>query len=492
MKKIALLLSAAIISISASALTVNSTAGALSSLIDDTSVTSLTVTGTIDARDIAFINTDLTALTALDLSSASIAEYSGESPVIGTVSQFDANVLPAFAFFNSNIAQISLPSSLKAIGTSALAACHNLEAITIPASVTTIGNNAFNSCTALKDVTIPETVTEIGTRVFAECDALTSATINSANTGEATFAGCDALTTVNIATNVQTIGSSAFAACSALSSLNIAENSQLKTIGDEAFISSAITTLNFNDLDNLTAIGRFAFANTNLTSIKFGDALQSLGDGAFFYNTALQQVQLPENVTEVGNYLLAGTNTVDGDSIILEGYTKVGDFAFYNWDQAVKFIVPKSVTYIGTQAMAGMTGLNSIVSHANEVPQLGDDVWKGVDQPSVTLYVDLSTINDYKDADQWQEFNIVANTGAIDVVPTQSVVNARFVGTTLVITATQPIAMLRLFEINGVLLKQITPQDLSVQIETADFLGNFYLVTMLMQNGETHSIKLVR
>ena len=71
-----------------------------------------------------------------------------------------------------------------------------LTSITIPSSVTTIGNNAFESCTSLTNVIIPEGVTKIGDQAFQGCSKLTSITIPSSVTyiGEGAFNGCSKLT----------------------------------------------------------------------------------------------------------------------------------------------------------------------------------------------------------------------------------------------------------------------------------------------------------
>ena len=432
MKKIILTIVTAIIALAAPAVSVNSTPGKLASLISDRRITQLTVTGTVNAIDLFFIAEQLPALTSLNLTNATIVELKSDKPVVGTTSCFAANELPAYSFFATKIKTITLPSSLTSIATSALAACPNLTAITIPAKVTRLADNAFNSCPSLKSVTIPETVTEMGKRVFAECDALTTATIYCPSLGDEAFAGCNALKTVNFGTKVTKIGNGAFAACTAVTTITFPTGAALKTIGDKAFNASGLKTVNLKSLNYLTSIGDFAFANANLTSVNFADALQTLGNGALFYNPNLTTMSLPQKATEIGDYLLAGSNKVTGDSIILAGYTGVGDFAFYGWDQTTRFIIPKTVKSIGSQAMAGMTALEEIVCHATEVPTLGEDVWLGIDQRLVDLYVPCKVHYNYNTAPQWQDFFVAGSNlelgdvngdGVIDVADVVTLAN---------------------------------------------------------------------
>ena len=75
------------------------------------------------------------------------------------------------AFFCNPLQEITIPDSVRSIGTKAFSHCYCLTEITIPDSVTSIGNWAFESCIFLKEITIPASVTSIGNRVFDNCNS---------------------------------------------------------------------------------------------------------------------------------------------------------------------------------------------------------------------------------------------------------------------------------------------------------------------------------
>lgn len=60
--------------------------------------------------------------------------------------------IPAYAFANTNIKEVQLPSSIRAIGASAFQGCLNLEEIHLSKTLQSVGEKAFYGCTGLKDV----------------------------------------------------------------------------------------------------------------------------------------------------------------------------------------------------------------------------------------------------------------------------------------------------------------------------------------------------
>ena len=367
----------------ASAIEVTTTPGQLSNQLDDTSVTTLTITGEMDARDFLFIANELPSLTSLDLSGVSIVAYSDpHHPLIGTAYDYAAGTLPQSMLMGMKLESIVLPDSLLTIGKAALAGCDHLTAITFPETLTTIGDYAFSG-TGLEAVTIPATVTSIGRGAFAHCFSLASATIEATDIGDFAFLGDHQLQSVLLGTAV-------------------------KRIGTEAFHDTGILSLDASAATALDSVGGWALASTPVTSISLPTSVTELGEGAFFGTTQLTSASLPSTLEVIPAYAFAGGSQVLGDTLLHEGLTTIGDYAFYNWDNTRYFFIPSTVTYIGTRAMAGMTGLERIDVEAATPPALGDSVWAGVDQPAVKLGVPSNDAADlYNSAEQWQEFYIL-------------------------------------------------------------------------------------
>ena len=68
----------------------------------------------------------------------------------------------------TNLADITLPASVKSIGNSAFSECTSLTDITLPTGVTTIGDGAFSYSTNITSITIPASVTTVGLNVFSD------------------------------------------------------------------------------------------------------------------------------------------------------------------------------------------------------------------------------------------------------------------------------------------------------------------------------------
>ena len=391
----------------ASAIEVTTTPGQLHSLIEDVTITELTVSGEMDARDFHYISSELSSLTSLDLSGVTIVAYSDSNrPLTAAVYDYEAATLPHSMLMGMKLERIVLPSTLQAIGHAALAGCDRLTAIEIPASVTAIGDYAFSG-SGLQNVSIPSTVQTVGRGAFAHCMGLQSATVGSPVIGDYAFVGDSQLQGVQLSQDV-------------------------RRIGIEAFHGTGLQSLDASHATGLDSLGNWALASTPLSSVSLPQGMTQMGDGAFFGTTQLSATSMPTALHEVPDYAFAGGSHIVSDTLLHEGVTRIGDYAFYNWSNTRHFFIPGTVSHIGTRAMAGMTGLEEIDVNAAIVPTLGDEVWAGVDQPSVKLgTIDNETAELYASAEQWQEFYImhyyllgdVNGDGIVDVTDINLMVN---------------------------------------------------------------------
>ena len=432
-----LLLTAALTTLGVQAVTVNNTAGQLSQLVQDTQITQLTVTGTMDARDFLFITDELAELTSLDLSQATILPVSGGKVLYGTLSSFAGNEIPRTAFFGKKLTSVALPSTVEVIGYAAFAGCYQLSSVTLPASVTYIDDYAFAG-TALTSIDLPQTVKGMGKGVFSRCESLVSANIKSGLVSDYAFLGDISLKNVQIGYQVKSIGKGAFNGCSSLKTITFDKSCNMSRINEEAFINSGLQKIDIKSL-GLSTIGDWAFAQTELSSIELTDGLNKLGEGALAHNRQLVDVTLPglrkitngpdtkvDNASlqpgpsprfgagfnthltleRISDYAFAGDTVLAAGNLLRRGVASIGNYAFYNVSQEMDtMFLPSTITWLGDYAMAGMTGMKVLKTDAVDVPALGENVWAGVDQPSIPLIApSKESTSLYQAADQWMNF----------------------------------------------------------------------------------------
>ena len=117
-----------------------------------------------------------------------------------------------FAFSQSTIYSIDLPSSINRIGEFAFFFCDNITSITIPSSVRFIGCNAFSNCKNLEHIGLFPGELTIDYSAFSDCKSISNITIPDGVTNLQfnTFLGCEKLSVVVIPKSMEYIDWSAF------------------------------------------------------------------------------------------------------------------------------------------------------------------------------------------------------------------------------------------------------------------------------------------
>ena len=204
--------------------------------------------------------------------------------------------------------------------------------------------------------------------------------------------------------------------------LSIILPNSVKTIGESAFDDcSGLTSITIPN--SVTSIGNYAFCDcSGLTSIEIPNSVTSIGNYAFRLCEGLTSIEIPSSVTSIGNDAFYGcgglTSVTIGNSV-----TIIGDYAFEDCRGLTSITIPNSVTIIGGSAFKDCSGLTS-VTIGSGVTSIGYDafgecfsltnIYVKASTPAkiewrlgcenATLYVPKGSLEAYKAADGWKEF----------------------------------------------------------------------------------------
>ncbi len=495
--KIGVILSILSLGFVANAANVNVQAGGLAEAVaDDLTATTLTITGEINAADIAFIAENMTELTTLDMSAAKIVAYSGE-PIITGKKEYSENVLPAYSLMGTKITSIILPAGLVEIAEASLSSTP-IVSITIPETVTTIGQGAFSNCDELTSIELPASVTSIASHVFLDCDKLANVKCVAGITTipKSMFARCKSLTEIVLSEDLSVIESAAFSGCGNLSTMQFP--AKLTEIGDDAFQQTGLLEVNLSQCESLSEIGAWSFSRcASLKKVILNDNISFIGEGAFFDNIALAEFNVPTSCKAISNYMLKGNSNVITDKLLHNNVAEIGDYSLMGMNNVATFNLPASVMMIGDNAFEGWTALTELnaVDHT-EVPQLGENVWQGVDQTLATLKVSNTVMYEaFSTADQWSEFNIkISDLVGIqeDIEDNTDYINAYFVGNNLIVKTTSDIIDMHIYDSSGRQYLSLSPKCNELTIDASAWNCNIYIAKIVLVSGESATMKIAR
>lgn len=159
---------------------------------------------------------------------------------------------------NTNVISITIPNTVKQIGSYAFSECENLKTVIIGQNVTTIGDAAFSSCSSITEIVLPEGISSIGAWMFDNCTNLRNIQLpsNLTDIGQGAFRFCVNLTNIDIPISVKNIDQEAFSYCKNLTTVTIPEGI--------THISADV----FRDCENLV-------------SVTFPSTLESINVGSF-------------------------------------------------------------------------------------------------------------------------------------------------------------------------------------------------------------------
>ena len=281
-----------------------------------------------------------------------------------------------------------------------------LEKVTIPASVKKLEGASFADIETLKEVHFATgcQLEELSGNLFQNAKNLTKVVFDGTNhlkmISSDIFLNCSKLETFTVPKTVTTIASGAFKGTQGLKTVEFENGSVLERIGTGAFADCGITHITLPE--SIKLIQELAFDHcTNLTEIKLPKNLQEVQKGAFnFCENLLKFIVDSDNKKystldgmlcdikkEVLHVFPAGK--ANSKYTLVPYFKKVEAYCFYGSNKVTNITFPKTVTEIGTHAIALCNKLKSLSFMGEDnVPTLNADImYESGNKKNVTIYV---------------------------------------------------------------------------------------------------------
>ncbi len=339
--------------------------------LQSTSLTSLTIPENVtQIGTFAFYNIDtLTTVTWPKASSDITIEtsvFSGCDNLTSIPNTKGLTTIGASMYSScKGLVSVKIPDDVTSIGGSAFSGCSNMTSISFPYdSEITFGISVFNGCSSLGQVVLPNNTKEISENMFANCSKLTAVqcpdTITSIGTNA--FQSCTSLASFTLPKNVTSVSGGAFAGCSSLKAVNAGEcAAYTNATGNYSGV-----LLNSDKTELVVYPSGIDAGNVNISSI--ANTITSVGPYAFYGNTNLTGITLPNNITNIGGYAFQATGLTT--VTIPYAVKNIGNYAFYRISGLtdVTFTTstsnPSQLESIGTYAF-GSTGLTKVTLPPN-------------------------------------------------------------------------------------------------------------------------------
>ena len=201
---------------------------------------------------------------------------------------YGVEIIGEYAFADSCISDVILPSSIKEIKDSAFYHCEDLQEIQIPQSVKEIGAACFAGCTSLESIQLPDSLSVINVQLFD---------------------GCDSLFHIRIPSNVKEIQSLSFENTN-IKRIILPQN--LEKLCGNAFSYSPITEITSHS-ENFIVKDNAVYGDKGKTlvlyygkDIKFivPNGVEEIADFALACSYSIQELIIPRTIKKVGRMYL--------------------------------------------------------------------------------------------------------------------------------------------------------------------------------------------
>ena len=147
--------------------------------------------------------------------SVEISQYTGKEANVripSTLGGKPVTSLATYSFWlNDDMTSVVVPEGVTKFGKEVFSGNDNLVSVTLPSTLKDLGTSTFRN-TAIQEIVIPEGITKLGSDLFNNCDQLRKVTLPNSLTsiGSNAFYNCKSLKELVLPDNIESVSSKAF------------------------------------------------------------------------------------------------------------------------------------------------------------------------------------------------------------------------------------------------------------------------------------------
>lgn len=284
---------------------------------------------------------------------------------------------------NDKLQSVTIEDGVLDIKMGAFYYCRYLRSVKLPATLKSVGSYAFWKSLSLSTIYIPASLTDLSAKAFTEGSMIAyevspdnpvyssedGIMFNKDKTELLHFPAKKQVESYSIPEKVEKIGKFAFE-CNQLNEVTFPE--KLISIDDYAFfMSDKLTKVDIPN--NVSFIGESAFSRcSNLKEVHLSENLETISPGTLEYGYALEKVNIPSKVTSIGDNAFRYCRVMNSLTLP-ESLEEIGAEAFNGWEMT-SLVIPNKVVKIGKLAFSNCTDIEKLVL-GNSVSYVGYDAF---------------------------------------------------------------------------------------------------------------------
>lgn len=325
--------------------------------------------------------------------------------------KYPVKKIDSYAFYESKVTFLSIPNTIKEIGTDAFSLSSNLERVVLPDKLEILPKYCFFGCSNLKSIVIPDFVSKIDEGAFQN-SGLESIALpqNVQYIGDYAFANSKSLQQINMPDALNYLGKAVFRDCPKLNLIEVPESHPLLAKYNNMLISKDTTKIFFCpqsvkgviQLHKKTkVIENSAFYGcSSITKIVFNEKLDSILDSSFYGCSRLKELLFPKGLIYIGERAFDSCTSVT--NILLPNTLKELGFGCFYYTAISNITIPGSIDLLENKFFCFCDNLYTVNLRCAVPPKRFEYLFPLGRQMNIHVLKGLKQA--YESAEYWKEY----------------------------------------------------------------------------------------